>query len=84
MTNKSSKPGPQQNTLVINLEATDSLASYYVNYMEVSQTPNDFTIYGARIPAKLTPEQLRLAQESGTITVEADLGITFPTTISQG
>jgi hypothetical protein len=40
--------------------------------------------YGARIPAKLTPEQLRLAQESGTITVEADLGITFPTTILQG
>ena len=50
--------------------------------MKVSQTPNEFTIYGARITVKLTPEQLRLAQESGTI--KADLGITFPTTILHG
>jgi len=79
------KAGVQNKVPVkIILEATDSVASYYLNYLAVAQTPNDFTIYGGRIPAKLTQQRLNIAQESGTLTIDADVEITFPATIMTG
>jgi len=85
MADKSTKAGAQKPVPIkIIVEATDSVASYYLNYFEVGQTPNDFTIYGGRIPAKLSPQRLNIAQDSGTLTIEADVEITFPATIMTG
>jgi hypothetical protein len=84
MADKSTKAGTQQKVpieLKINLEVSDSSASYYSNYFEIAHTSNDFTIYGGRIPAKLTPQRLNTAKESGRLTIEADVEITFPATI---
>ena len=60
---------------------TENTHQYYVNYMEVVSSENDFTIYGVRVPSKIPPNQI---EEGGSLHVEPELEITFPVTIIQG
>ena len=60
---------------------TEDTTRYYVNYMEVTSSENDFTIYGVRVPSKIPPNQI---EEDRSFHVEPELEITFSATIIQG
>lgn len=60
---------------------TEDTPQYYVNYVEVVSSENDFTIYGVRVPSKIPPNQI---EKDGSLHVEPELEITFPVMIIQG
>jgi len=68
----------------ISLEASDSTATFYVNNAEVGHTPHDFTLACGKLRAKLSPSEYTAAKESGRLTVEATVQITFPPTLLPG
>jgi hypothetical protein len=50
----------------------------YVNYVEVANTSNDFSLLCVRLPAKLSEERRQAAMASMELHVEPDVVITFP------
>jgi hypothetical protein len=65
MADKSTKAGTQQKVPIeqkINLEVSDSSASYYSNYFEIAHTSNDFTIYGGTYSGKIDPAKIKYSE----------------------
>jgi hypothetical protein len=60
------------------------VASYYVNFAEISQSMHDFSMYVARVPSRLSREELATVQESGELVVDPVLALTFPPTMLPG
>jgi hypothetical protein len=81
---KRKKTGPQTATVKISLQASDATANFYVNNAEVGHTPHDFTLACAKLRSKLSPSEFAAATESGQLTVEALVQITFPPTLMPG
>lgn len=81
------RPGPitqQAGAVTINsvrLEPIENASVYYVNYIEVTTSPQDFSIIGGRLPAKLSEEKIQEIQSSGALTVEPDVHIVIPVTL---
>lgn len=68
----------------ITIEAPHGSAGTYVNYIEVVHTPYDFTLVGVQIPAKLGRDQMSQASEERPVTFEAEIQLTFPTSVLVG
>jgi hypothetical protein len=49
-----------------------STAVYYVNLLEVSFTPHDFSISAVRTPSKITEAQLAQGKATGTLDLDAE------------
>jgi hypothetical protein len=62
----------------------DTTPNYYVNNVEVGQTPFDFTITCAKIPTKLRADVLEEVQRSGTLALDATVQITLPPPVIPG
>jgi len=66
------------------LDASDA-PFYYVNFMEVAHSAHDFSIFSARLPSKLSSDQLAgAAAKAGVLEVPADLHITFAPRVAAG
>jgi hypothetical protein len=77
-------PGLTTVALRILIDPVQDSRSLYVNYMELSQTPYDFTLMGVQAPSKLTPEQLKIASSGAPLSLEAEFQVTFPVSMLTG
>jgi cysteinyl-tRNA synthetase len=49
--------------------------------MEVSNTPNDFTLFWTRLPAKLSADKMEEFQTLKTLHVDADVQVVIPVSL---
>jgi hypothetical protein len=75
---------PKVVAMSIAIEVPHGSAGTYVNYIEVVHTPYDFTLVGIQIPAKLGRDHMNLVSEGRQVTFEAEIQLTFPTSILVG
>jgi hypothetical protein len=57
---------------------------YYINYAEVTNTPNDFSILGTRLPAKPSDVMISDLKKGGSIVLDALVQIVFPVSMIPG
>jgi hypothetical protein len=81
---KRNKKAPAPADIRIVVDPDDSAPAFYVNYMEVANTANDFTLFGARLPAKVSEETKARIVTSNEFHVDADVLITFPVSLVPG
>ena len=68
----------------IRLEPSESTAVYYVNFIEVATTPQDFSVICGRLPGKLSATKLEEVKEVGVLVLEPDVQIVIPVTLVPG
>lgn len=66
------------------LHPSEDLPNYYVNYIEIALSQNDFSLYGVRVPTKMSTSDVEAAKKSGEFHFHPDVEIVFPVTIIQG
>ena len=59
--------------VTIRLEPIESATVYYANYIEVGNSPLDFTMTCARLPSKFSVAKLEEVKESGYLVVEPEI-----------
>jgi hypothetical protein len=67
--------------MTVTISPPESSNGVYVNYIEIAQTPFDFTLLGAQLPGKLKQDQVQTAASGQTVAFDADFQVTFPATI---
>jgi hypothetical protein len=65
-------------------EVPEGTPQFYANVIEISNTPWDFSMIFATMPAKLNPFKMEEIQATGTIRLQAQLTVNFPPTILAG
>ena len=75
---------PQSLSAKLVLHPSEDVSSYYVNYIEVALSQNEFSMYGVQIPTKMSPDAIERAKKSGEFNIVAEVQIVFPVTIIQG
>jgi hypothetical protein len=73
-----------QEVAKIVLDSIENAPVYYVNHIEVANSPQDFSLICARLPAKISKEKIEEVKQTGTLTVEPDVQIVIPTTLVPG
>jgi hypothetical protein len=63
------------------VDVNDSTPFYYANYMEVSNTANDFSLFCARLPAKLSADKMKEIQALKTLHVDAEVQVVIPVSL---
>jgi hypothetical protein len=84
---KSKSASPQSGVMNINsvrLEPIESAAVFYVNYIEVGNSPQDFSLWCGRMPSKLTPAKIEEIESIGALVIEPDVQLIIPTTLVPG
>jgi hypothetical protein len=76
-------PAPLKDLRII-VDATVAVPTYYVNYMEVANSVHDFTLFGVKMPPKLSADKLAAAQQTKELHVEPEVLITIPATMVLG
>jgi hypothetical protein len=66
------------------IDANDAAPFYYVNFVEVTNTANDFSLMCTRLPPKLSEERRSLLIKTKELHTEPDVIITFPTAMVPG
>lgn len=66
------------------MHPSEDAPTYYVNYIEVASSQNDFSMFGVRMPTKMTSAAIEAAQKTGEFHCTPDVEIVFPVTIIQG
>jgi hypothetical protein len=64
--------------------AYDETPVYYINFAELSHTPNDFSLTRVRVPSKPTKVMAEEAKNTGTITLSANVQLVFPVGMLHG
>lgn len=75
---------PRAIRLRATIEPTDSSPVYFVNLMEVGHTAHDFTIFGIRVPAKLSRAQLEVVSKDEPLVLPAEFQVIIPPTLVPG
>jgi hypothetical protein len=81
---KTATVAPEQVELRIVIDPNDAAPVYYVNFMEVANTPSDFSLLCVRLPPKLSDEKRREVMVKKEFHAEPDVILTFPTSIVPG
>jgi len=68
----------------IRLEPSESTSVYYVNFIEVATTPQDFSVICGRLPGKLSATKLEEVKDVGALVIEPDVQIVIPVTLVPG
>jgi hypothetical protein len=68
----------------IRLEPLENASVYYVNYIEVAHSTQDFSLICARIPSKFTYDEIKEANNVGALVVEPEVQVIVPTTLIPG
>jgi hypothetical protein len=66
------------------IDVTDNTAQFYANFIEITNSPWDFSLISATLPSKLNRTQVEEIQATGTIPVQAQLTVNFPPTLLAG
>jgi hypothetical protein len=78
------KEVPVKVQVKVEIDFSAELGSHYVNHAEVGNTRHEFFILCGRLPAKLSPEQKRLAKEKGSFSIDPVVQLTVPPTLIPG
>ena len=62
----------------------DPAPFHYVNFMEVANTVNDFSLLCVRLPPKLSDDKFKSVSANKELHVEPEVVITFPTSMVPG
>lgn len=81
---KSQLKGGEQLAMRISLDPTRDTPAFYVNNVEVGRTQHDFLLLGARIPAKISPDELEGQLAGEVLRVEPDVQLILPPTLIPG
>lgn len=81
---KKSAAGEQSLRARVVLHPSEDVPNYYVNYIEIALSQNDFSLYGLRAPTKMSTSDIEAAKKSGEFHFQPDVEIVFPVTIIQG
>ena len=73
-------PAPLKDLRVI-VDPSVAAPVYYVNYVEIANSVHDFTLFGVKMPPKLSADTLATVQKTKELHVEPDVLITIPATI---
>lgn len=68
----------------IAVDIPDGTPAHYANFIEISHTKWDFSLIGARLPAKHSAAQFAEMQATGILSLPADVTINFPPTLMAG
>ena len=66
------------------LRVTDETRFYYVNYAEVASSQSEFSLYGAQVPTKPSPDLMDQAQREGAMTLDSLFQIVLPVSVIDG
>ena len=66
------------------LHPSDETPQYYVNFAEIANSQNEFSIYGAIIPTKLPAGEIDSITKTGELHLEPEVQIIIPVTVIQG
>jgi hypothetical protein len=66
------------------IEVTESTPQFYANFIEITNSPWDFSLIFGTLPSKLNRNQVEEIQATGTIPVQAQLTVNFPPTLLAG
>lgn len=80
----SAPPEPEQVEMRIVVDPSEAAPVHYVNYMEVANTTNDFSLLCVRLPPKISDEKRQQFMATKELHVEPDVVLTFPTSIVPG
>jgi hypothetical protein len=68
----------------VRLEPLESASVYYVNYIEVANSPQDFSLICGRLPGKLSAEKTEEAKKLGVLVIEPEVQLIIPITLVPG
>lgn len=68
----------------VRLEPLEGASVYYVNYVEVGNSPQDFSLICGRLPGKLSVEKIKEAKTLGALVIEPEVQLIIPTTLVPG
>jgi hypothetical protein len=75
---KMNEASDKATTVRIAVNVTKETPVYYINFVEVSNTPHEFSVTCARIPSKPTQSMVDEATNTGAITLNSDVQLVFP------
>jgi hypothetical protein len=75
---------PQEISVQTVLNIPDDLPVYYVNYMEVAHSLNEFGLFAVRTPVKPSSQQVEEAQQTGQMRLEPEFHLVLPPTVIPG
>lgn len=75
---KTKEVSDQETTVRIAVSVTEETPVYYINFAEVSNTPNDLSVTCARVPSKPTQSMADEAKNTGKITLKSNVQLVFP------
>jgi len=68
----------------ISLEPTERVSVFYVKYIEVGNSPQDFTLTCGRLPGKITSAKLEEIKRLDAMVIEPEVQLIIPTTLVPG
>ena len=81
---KKSEPREGIQILKIHLEPRQETPFYYVNYMSIASSSNEFVIGAVRVPFPLTADQMEQLQKDGQLIVEPTVQLVVPPAVAKG
>ena len=75
---------PQSLSARIVLDPSEDVPRYYVNFIEVASSQQEFSMYGVQVPTKMSLDAIERAKKTGELHLDPEVQIVFPVTIIQG
>jgi hypothetical protein len=75
---------PEEMAVRIVVSVPDDLPVYYVNFIEVTHSLNEFGLFAVRAPVKPTSQQLEEAQQTGQMRLDPEFHMVLPPTVIPG
>jgi hypothetical protein len=77
-------PEVQSLAVKAQIEVPEGTPAFYTNFVEVSNSPWDFSLIFARLPAKPNLSKYEEIKASGVLPITAEITINFPPTLMAG
>lgn len=77
-------PAASPRAASIAIEVSEGTPAYYANHIEIGQTKWDFMLISSRLPAKPSSARVVEMQNTGVLTIPADVTINFPAHLMPG
>jgi len=80
---KKTEPSESIQFLKIHLEPRQETPFYYVNYISIASSSNEFVIGAVRVPFPLTGDQLEQLQKRGHLIIEPTIQLVVPPPVAK-
>lgn len=68
----------------VRLEPLESASVYYINFIEVANSPQDFSLICGRLPVKLSQSKIEEVKTVGALVIEPEVQLIIPTALVPG